>query len=118
MKRSDGRILTTHTGSLPRAPELVALIAARERGEAVDANALAAKVDAAVRDMVGAQVKAGLHPGKDGEESKADYSTYIKNRLSGFDGKLETHPVSRDARDFPEFFASVPARLNFSGRPS
>jgi hypothetical protein len=36
MHRSDNRILTTHTGSLPRPPELVALFCARNEGGTAD----------------------------------------------------------------------------------
>ena len=36
MKRSEGRIFTTHTGSLPRPEGLVELLAKVARGEAVD----------------------------------------------------------------------------------
>ena len=36
MKRSTDRILTTHTGSLPRPPDLIAMIDAQENGELYD----------------------------------------------------------------------------------
>jgi 5-methyltetrahydropteroyltriglutamate--homocysteine methyltransferase len=36
MRWSDERILTTHTGSLPRPPELTRLYVRRARGEAID----------------------------------------------------------------------------------
>ena len=36
MQWSDERILTTHTGSLPRPPELTRLYVRRARGEAID----------------------------------------------------------------------------------
>ena len=35
MKRSTDRILTTHTGSLPRPPDFAELLLARERGEPI-----------------------------------------------------------------------------------
>ena len=40
MQRSDTRILTTHTGSLPRPRELTRLFALRARGDAVDEDAI------------------------------------------------------------------------------
>jgi len=104
MPRSAGRILTTHTGSLPRPAALVALMQSAERGEAVDPAALEQAVAASVNDVVAQQIAAGLDIVNDGEQSKPDYSTYIKNRLSGFGGEAWKPPVSRDARDFPEFF--------------
>jgi 5-methyltetrahydropteroyltriglutamate--homocysteine methyltransferase len=33
MKRSTDRILTTHVGSLPRPPDLIAMVRAKLRGE-------------------------------------------------------------------------------------
>ena len=115
----DNRILTTHTGSLPRPADLVASMSALERGEQADDAALTRQIDAAVSEIVDKQIAAGLDVVNDGEQSKPDYSTYIKNRLSGFSGEMERHPVSRDARDFPEFFsaANSHAALRVSARP-
>jgi 5-methyltetrahydropteroyltriglutamate--homocysteine methyltransferase len=48
MRRSDGRILTTHTGSLPRPAALTRLYARRVRGEAVNP----AEIDRAGRDAL------------------------------------------------------------------
>jgi 5-methyltetrahydropteroyltriglutamate--homocysteine methyltransferase len=117
MIRGVDRILTTHTGSLPRPPSLLALLQAGERGGAVDANRLAQEADAAVREIVRRQQEIGIDLINDGEQSKADYSTYIKHRLTGFDGDMEVHPVSRDARDFPEFFAGNRAGSTMASRP-
>jgi len=52
MKRSTDRILTTHTGSLPRPADLLEMIDARERGKTYDAQALQARVHTAVADIV------------------------------------------------------------------
>src|SRR6185437_2192445 len=59
MKRSD-RILTTHTGSLPRPKPLAELLVAKDQGQAYDAAALAAAVRAAVLDIVRRQVETGI----------------------------------------------------------
>jgi 5-methyltetrahydropteroyltriglutamate--homocysteine methyltransferase len=99
------RILTTHTGSLPRPAQLLALLQAAERGETVDPRSLEAQSATAVAEIVGRQVQAGIDIVSDGEQSKPDYSTYIKTRLHGFAGTMESHPTSRDRGDFPEFFA-------------
>ena len=40
MRRSTGRILTTHTGSLPRPADLVAMLNAKELDEPYDRSAL------------------------------------------------------------------------------
>ena len=86
MKRSEERILTTHTGSLPRPDHLTELMWSRESGAAVDPSALRAEVQSAVNDTVRIQVEAGVDVVNDGEMSKVGYSTYVKERLTGFSG--------------------------------
>lgn len=118
MKQHAGRILTTHTGSLPRPGDLVAMMERKETGGQVDAAALSKRIDGAVDEIVAKQLAAGLDLVSDGEQSKPDYSTYIKHRLAGFSGEMEQHPESRDARDFPEYFAANRvSQKNFSVRP-
>ncbi len=107
MKHSDERILTTHTGSLPRPERLLTVLMDKESGKAAlpaDFDALAAD---AVSAIVARQRACGIDIINDGEQAKPDYSTYIKDRLSGFDGETVAIPVSRDARDFPAFFAAA-----------
>ena len=100
MRRSTDRFLTTHTGSLPRPDDLVRTMYAREEGVPVDAAALDARIAAAVAEVVGKQVKAGIDVVNDGEMSKPSYATYIKDRLSGFGGTGNTF-VYQDLADFP-----------------
>ena len=100
MRRSTERVLTTHTGSLPRPDELTKVMFAKEEGVPVDGAALAARIKAAVADVVGRQVAAGIDVIDDGEYSKPSYATYVKDRLTGFGG--ESHPLTyRDLVDFP-----------------
>jgi 5-methyltetrahydropteroyltriglutamate--homocysteine methyltransferase len=80
---SRDRILTTHVGSLPRPPDLLALLEARERGEAVEETAFAERLAAAVRDTVRAQREAGIDSVCDGEQSKISYTFYVRHRLAG-----------------------------------
>jgi len=84
---SAGRILTTHTGSLPRPDDLIRNMFAREEGVPVDPPALAAQIRAAVGDVVHRQTAAGLDVVNDGEFSKPSYATYVKDRLDGFGGE-------------------------------
>jgi 5-methyltetrahydropteroyltriglutamate--homocysteine methyltransferase len=105
MKRSTERILTTHTGSLPRPPELVAQLRAREAGEARGDAAFDAAVRAAVAGAVRRQVEAGLDVVNDGEQGKPGYATYIKDRVTGFGGESRVTTVWAEARDFPEYWA-------------
>jgi 5-methyltetrahydropteroyltriglutamate--homocysteine methyltransferase len=86
MKRSEGRILTTHAGSLPRTDALVNLLAAQSRGESVDADKFAAQVEASTRDVIEKQHTAGIDVGNSGEQSRISFSTYVTLRMSGFGG--------------------------------
>src|SRR5271157_5434904 len=63
MKRSTERILTTHTGSLPRPDNLAQLMVTREQGKPIDAIVLAGSVRNAVADVVKHQVIAGIDCG-------------------------------------------------------
>jgi 5-methyltetrahydropteroyltriglutamate--homocysteine methyltransferase len=100
MKRSTERILTTHTGSLPRPEDLIRAMFAREEGVPVDAAALAARIRSAVAEVVQKQAGIGLDIVNDGEFSKPSYATYVKDRLTGFGGA--SHPLEyRDLADFP-----------------
>jgi 5-methyltetrahydropteroyltriglutamate--homocysteine methyltransferase len=106
MKRSTERFLTTHTGSLPRPDDLIRMMFAREEGVPVDRVALAARVRAAVAEVVQRQVAAGIDIVNDGELSKPSYATYIKDRLTGFGG--ESQPLQyQDLVDFPDFAKRV-----------
>ena len=106
MKRSVDRILTTHTGSLPRPADLVRMMFAREEGVPVDGAALAARIRTAVAEVVRKQTEAGITVVNDGELSKPSYATYVKDRLNGFGGT--SHPLQyRDLVDFPEMAKRV-----------
>jgi 5-methyltetrahydropteroyltriglutamate--homocysteine methyltransferase len=98
------RILTTHAGSLPRPPELAALMVGRETGEPTpaDARPLPEQVREAVATVVRQQVDTGLDVISDGEMGKIGSATYMKERLSGFDGEATALSLA-DLADFPEF---------------
>jgi 5-methyltetrahydropteroyltriglutamate--homocysteine methyltransferase len=101
MRRSTERFLTTHTGSLPRPDDLVRMMYAKESGVPVEPAALAARVRAAVTEVVEKQVAAGIDLVNDGEMSKPSYATYIKDRLDGFGGTGNTF-VYQDLAAFPK----------------
>jgi 5-methyltetrahydropteroyltriglutamate--homocysteine methyltransferase len=104
--RSAERFLTTHTGSLPRPPDLIRMMFAKEEGVPLEPTAVADRVRAAVREVVGLQIDAGIDIVNDGEMSKPSYATYIKDRLSGFGG--DSRPLQyQDLVDFPELAKRV-----------
>jgi len=106
MERSVDRVLTTHTGSLPRPADLIRMMFAREEGVPVDGPALAARIRTAVAEVVRKQTDAGITVVSDGELSKPSYATYIKDRLNGFGGTSQSLQY-RDLMDFPEMAKRV-----------
>jgi len=106
MKRSSERILTTHTGSLPRPDDLLAMLQAREQGNRANSEVFFSRAAGAVEEAVCAQLAAGIDVVNDGEQGKVDYSTYIKDRLTGFEGETTQMAPSRESLEFPEFSAN------------
>ena len=100
MKRSEARILTTHTGSLPRPERLVGMLGAMSRGEQVDEAALDAAAREATAGVFSAQVAAGVDVINNGEQSRISFSTYVTQRMSGFGGAW-TRRGHRDQNEFP-----------------
>jgi 5-methyltetrahydropteroyltriglutamate--homocysteine methyltransferase len=101
-------IHTTHVGSLPRSPELAALLLKRDHGETVDDAAFDALVSAEIETAIRAQIKAGVSIVSDGELGKVGYSTYITSRLSGFGGHVDRTPA-KDLADLPELRTKLAA---------
>lgn len=96
------RILTTHVGSLPRSSAVTELVFAAERGEAVDQAIFDRVIGEAVDACVARQVASGVDLVSDGEMSKISYATYIKDRITGFDGDSPRTPPA-DLEAFPGF---------------
>jgi 5-methyltetrahydropteroyltriglutamate--homocysteine methyltransferase len=117
MKRSDRRILTTHTGSLPRPPDLVDALNARELGKDFDARALEARVKRAIREVVRRQADTGLDVINDGEHSKVSWMAYARARLSGLeeiDSPVRFRGATRDSLAFPGAYEDM--RVMLAGR--
>ena len=101
VKHSTERILTTHTGSLPRPMDLARMLEAKDAGEVVDDATLAQQAREAVEAAVRKQREAGIDIVSDGEQGKVGYSTYPRHRLTGFGG-ISSAPARADWADFPE----------------
>jgi len=112
MISSQERILSTHVGSLPRSKVVTDTVFAQEKGETVTgANEI---IRQAVDDVVAKQVQHGIDIVSDGEMSKISYATYIKDRITGFDGDSERQPPS-DLEEFPGF---LKRQASSGGTPS
>jgi 5-methyltetrahydropteroyltriglutamate--homocysteine methyltransferase len=110
MRKSADRILTTHVGSLPRPADLLAMMSARQRGEAVNEPGYRARVSEAVAGIVKKQAALGIDVVSDGEMSKPSFITYINERLGGFevdaaDRSQSPWAGSREVKAFPDFYA-------------
>jgi 5-methyltetrahydropteroyltriglutamate--homocysteine methyltransferase len=112
MKRSTDRILTTHVGSLPRDNAVVDLLFRREQREPYDAAEFDRIMASAVSETVRKQVEIGIDVVSDGETSKIGYATYIKDRLTGFDGD-GPRQIALDLQDYPDFRSRMAV---FAGR--
>ncbi len=104
MLRSQDRILTTHTGSLPRPAALTQLYVRRSRGEPIDTAELDRVGKQAVRDVVAKQITADIDVPNNGEQQREAFFLYVRHRMSGFGGGW-TRRVFADATRYPEFMA-------------
>jgi 5-methyltetrahydropteroyltriglutamate--homocysteine methyltransferase len=105
MKRSAKHILTTHTGSLPRPLDLVEMLDAQDSGKPVDQAAFRTRVQRAVAEAVQKQASSHVDVLNDGEQGKIGYSTYVKDRLTGFGGETTARIGPADTLDFPDWAA-------------
>ena len=96
---SHQRILTTHVGSLPRSKAVTDVVFALENNQAVDNSEAERIIRRAVRQVLIRQSEAGIDVASDGEMSKISYATYIKDRITGFDGDSPRQPP-KDLEDF------------------
>jgi len=108
MRRSESRIITTHTGSLPRSPELQELLRSRLDPKDGEMEEFRTGVDEGVADVVAKQAAIGIDVINDGEQGRVQYATYVKDRLTGFNGEqvIRARP-RKDMLDFPEFAAQT-----------
>jgi 5-methyltetrahydropteroyltriglutamate--homocysteine methyltransferase len=113
MKHSSERILTTHAGSLPRPAALLDQVE-RDGSRAFDTPPAAARLSAAVTDIVRRQADLGIDVIDDGEYGKPSFVSYINERLGGYEvdkvaGPRNQWSTSREGLSFPEFYAQTHA---------
>ncbi len=104
MKRSVDRILTTHTGSLPRTAKVVELLLAEQKERGKHKAALNAAVSEAIAYVVAKQIESGLDIVNDGEQGRTDYTVHVLDRLTGYDGP-SSPPMGTGDDEFPELAA-------------
>jgi 5-methyltetrahydropteroyltriglutamate--homocysteine methyltransferase len=111
---SEQRILTTHTGSLPRPPALAERMLEYSNGTDKNPPGLWDEVAAATREVVRRQVDLGIDIVSDGEYGKASYAGYVKERLTGFEGEVRGPATMRlEREEFPDWVRSTPPRVTY-----
>ena len=125
MKKIEGRILTTHTGSLPRPRDLLLPLHARDSGEPYDSATLDRLISKAIDEVVCKQVDYGIDIVNDGEHGRASFATYANTRIGGLERVM--HPPkhiarpTRDSLEFPAVYEEMRkmfgARRALTGRP-
>jgi 5-methyltetrahydropteroyltriglutamate--homocysteine methyltransferase len=109
VKRSTDRILTTHTGSLPRPRPLLQMYDRRARGEPVDEKAIAHAGREAMRRAVQRQIECGIDVGNNGEQEREGFFLYVQRRMTGFGGTWKRWPRG-DYERYPLFREMVEAQ--------
>src|ERR1700721_1675491 len=95
MKTSTDRILTTHTGSLPRSKALSAMLVKREQRKPYDTAAFEVELERNLDDNVRRQIESGVDIGNDGETPRVGFSTYTTERMTGFGGESKAQANAR-----------------------
>jgi 5-methyltetrahydropteroyltriglutamate--homocysteine methyltransferase len=101
MRHSSERILTTHTGSLPRPKGLTQLVYEKQEGKDVDAAVFEAAALEATDEVVARQIAAGIDIVSDGEMNKPGFVNYVGERLEGFGEPGEPWSLT-DLENLPE----------------
>ena len=117
MKRGTQRVLTTHTGSLPRPADLVAILNAKELNSSYDQAAYDERIRRAVSEIVRRQADVGIDIIDDGEHSKVNWMAYARSRLSGLeeiDSPVRFRGPTRDLLAFPGAYEDM--RVMLAGR--
>ena len=120
--KSEGRILTTHVGSLIRPTELVSFLKKQQSGQPYDAPSYEACLRRTVADVVKGQADVGIDIVSDGEFGKSiSWSRYVLERLAGFEerqdntGGVRPAIAGKDRKDFTEFYDEYEAAQGFAG---
>jgi len=115
MKLSTDRILTTHTGSMPRGEPLGSMLIDQEEVKRVDRRKIDEVADDRVAHIIRKEVEVGIDIANDGEQGRVGFQTYVPQRWSGFGGK-SSRPYGREFVEFPKFTERMMARIPKTGR--
>ena len=115
MTAAKHRILTTHTGSLPRGEPLSSLLIDQEQGEPVNERELELATDKRVAHVLKKQAEVGIDIANDGEQGRVGFQTYLMQRMSGFGG-VSKRPYGKEFLEFPQFTERMMQRIPKTGK--
>lgn len=115
MTEKPNRILTTHTGSLPRGEPLGSLLIDQEQGEPVSQEKLDAAIEQRVAHVLKRQAEVGIDVANDGEQGRVGFQTYLMQRMSGFGG-VSKRPYGKEFLEFPQFTERMMQRIPKTGK--
>jgi len=115
MTANHDRILTTHTGSLPRGEPLSSLLIDQEQGEPVSKKTLDAETNKRVAHVLRKQAEVGIDVANDGEQGRVGFQTYLMQRMSGFGG-VSKRPYGKEFLEFPQFTERMMQRIPKTGK--
>ena len=112
IQQNTDRIQTTHIGSLPRPHALLDILKKKYQGQAYDEGQLNSILKDAVAECVRKQVECGLDIVTDGEFSKPEFFTYIRERFDGFEPRPGQKLIlfQKEVSAFPEYYRSISNR--------
>jgi len=115
MKLSNDRILTTHTGSMPRGEPLGSMLIDEEDGKRVDRKKIDELTDARVAHIMEKEVEVGIDIANDGEQGRVGFQTYVPQRMDGFGGE-SSRPFGREFVEFTQFTERMMQRIPKTGK--
>jgi len=115
MKLSNERILTTHTGSMPRGEPLGSMLIDEEDGKRVDRKKIDELTDDRVAYIMEKEVEVGIDIANDGEQGRVGFQTYVPQRMDGFGGE-SSRPFGREFVEFTKFTERMMQRIPKTGK--
>ena len=88
------QIKTMHAGSLPRPPDLFAMVLAKEAGEPYDEHKFEQRLRESVAAVARLQAEVGRDSVNDVEVGKSNFSNYMRERLGGWEERPTDGDVS------------------------
>ena len=103
MQKSSERILTTHTGSMPRGEPLSSLLIDQEDHKRIDRRKIDEVTEERVAYVMKKEAEVGIDIANDGEQGRVGFQTYIPRAHGWFRREYANRPYGREFVEFPKF---------------